>query len=187
MIRQAQTVLLLMAASVATASAQDAATSFDALAGRIRVGQQLWVTDTAGREVRGTLERLSSDMLVLKADGIEPFAANDVRRIRARDRDPLTNGTLAGLAAGSGMATAWCIGAIADDSVGVDARVECGEGFAVFPALGALAGLVVDAVIPGRMRVVYQAPPPHAAARRSFIVRPLLSAHRKGVAVSLAF
>ena len=41
----------------------------------------------------------------------------------------------------------------------IDARVECAEGFTVFPALGALIGLVVDALIPGRARVVYEAPP----------------------------
>ena len=186
-IRRVQAVLLLIAAFVATASAQEAASSFDALAGRIRVGQQVWVTDTAGREVHGRIERLSSDTLVLKGDGVGSFDLVDVRLIRARARDSVKNGTFAGLAVGGGMATAWCVAAIADDSASVDAQVECAEGFTVFPALGALAGLVVDAMIPGKMRVVYQAPLPSAASPASLMVRPLISAHKKGVAVSFAF
>jgi hypothetical protein len=182
-------VLLLVAGSVVTtaaASAQEPASSFDALAGRVRVGQRIWVTDTAGREVHGRLERLSDDSLVLKADSAGAFAASDVRRIRARDRDSVKNGTLVGLAVGGGMGTAWCVGAIADDSGDIDARVECAEGFTVFPALGALVGLVVDAVIPGRMRVVYQAPPPQETSR-GLMVLPLISSRMKGLAVSLAF
>ncbi len=187
---RARAVLLVVAgflSTAAAASAQDPAASFDALAGRIEVGQRIWVTDTAGREVRGRLERLSSDALVLKASGLETFAAPDVRRVRARARDSLKNGTLIGLGIGASLGTAWCIGAIADDSGDIDAPVECAEGFTVFPALGALIGLAVDAVIPGKVRVVYQAPPSQEASRAVLIVVPLFSARVKGLAVSFGF
>jgi hypothetical protein len=120
-------------AVAAPASAQESLSSFEALAARVQVGQRIWVTDAAGREVPGRLERLSGDGLVLKADGIATFAAADVRRVRARERDSFKNGTLIGLLVGGGMGTAWCIGAIADDSGDIDARVECTEGFTVFP------------------------------------------------------
>jgi hypothetical protein len=176
--------LLAMATA---AAAQEPVSSFDGLAGRIQVGQRIWVTDTTGREVRGRLERLSSDGLVLRADGLETFAAPDVRRVRARERDSLKNGTLIGLAIGGGMGTAWCIGAIADDSGDIDARVECAEGFTVFPGLGALIGLVVDAVVPGNVRVVYQASPPRDAAGASLMVTPMRSSRMRGLAVSFAF
>jgi hypothetical protein len=159
---RARIVLLFVAGLLATAgaaSAQDPASSFDALAGRIQVGQRIWVTDTTGREVRGRLERLSSDGLVLKAQGLQTFAAADVRRVSVRVRDSLKNGTLIGLGIGGSMGAAWCIGAIADDSGDIDARVECAEAFTVFPGLGALIGLAVDAVIPGKLRPVYQASP----------------------------
>jgi hypothetical protein len=172
--------------SIAAASAQEPASSFDALAGRVRVGQRIWVTDTAGREVHGRLGQLSSDSLVLEADGVAPFAASDVRRIRARDRDPIANGTLAGLVVGGGMATAWCVGAVADDSGDIAARVECIEGFTVFPALGALIGLAIDAVIPGRMRVVFETSPPREEPR-GLMVLPLVASGTRGLAVSLAF
>jgi hypothetical protein len=176
--------LLLTAAA---ASAQESATRFDALAERIQVGQRIWVTDATGREVRGRLERLSSDGLVLKADRIETFTVPDIRRVRARERDSLKNGALIGLGIGGGMGTAWCIGAIADDSGDIDARVECAEGFTVFPGLGALIGLAVDAMIPGRMRVVYQASLPQEASRASLVVVPWFSSRVKGMAVSFAF
>lgn len=187
---RARTALLLVAgiAATATVSAQEAAPSFDALAGRIHVGERIWVTDAAGREVRGRLERLSGDGLVLKADGPETtFAAADVRRVRARDRDSLKNGTLIGLGIGGAMGTAWCIGAVADDSGDIDARVECAEGFTVFPALGALIGLAVDALIPGKLRVVYQASLPRETSRAGLVVVPLFSSRVRGLAVSFVF
>jgi hypothetical protein len=145
------------------------------------------VTDATGREVRGRLERLSSDGLVLEGDGSQAFAAGDVRRVRARDRDSLKNGTLIGLGAGGALATAWCAGAVADDSGDVDARVECAEGFTVFPGLGALIGLAIDAVIPGKLRVVYQASLPRTGSRASLVAVPWFSSRVRGVAVSLVF
>jgi hypothetical protein len=189
MIRRPWIVLVLAAGVLAasTASAQEAAASFDALAERIQVGQLIWVTDTVGREVRGRLERLSHDGLVLRTNGLQMFAAPDVRRVRARDRDSLRNGTLVGLVIGGGLGTAWCIGAIADDSGDIDAGVECAEGFTVFPGLGALIGLTVDAAIPGKMRVVYQASPPRGAAGASVTVVPLFSSRTKGLTIVFAF
>ena len=145
------------------------------------------MTDATGREVRGRLERLSSDGLVLKAKGLETFVTADVRRVRARDRDSLKNGTLIGLGVDAAMGTASCIGAVADDSGEIDARVECAEGFTVFPGLGALIGLAVDAVIPGKVRVVDQASLPQGASRAGLMVVPLFSSRARGLAVSFAF
>jgi hypothetical protein len=146
----------------------------------------IWVTDSTGREARGRLEQLSSDGLILKANGSERFAAAAIRRVRVRDRDSIKNGTLIGLGIGGAMGTAWCIGAVADDSGDIDARVECAEGFTVFPGLGALIGLAVDAMIPGAMRVIYQATGSRDAARAGLIV-PLVSARAKGLAVVFVF
>lgn len=155
------TILLLAIAGVlATATAAQAqepvATSLDALAARLHVGQSVWVIDTTGREVRGRLERISGDGIVLKADRVETLNAPDIREVRARRPDSLKNGALIGLAVGGALGTAWCAGAIADNSGDIDAKVECAEGFTVFPGLGALFGLAVDAAIPGKVRVVYR-------------------------------
>lgn len=189
MTRTTRAVLLAVAglAAAAVASAQEAVSSLVELADRTEVGQRIWVTDTTGREVGGRLERISSDGIVLKARGLETFAASDIHRVRARDRDSLKSGTLIGLGIGLGMGTAWCIGAVADDSGEIDARVECGEGFTVFPAVGALIGLAVDAVIPGRIRLVYQASLPQEGSPVRLNIVPVFSTYTKGVAVSFVF
>lgn len=162
-------VALMMHAAVA--SAQDApAASIDTLAASVRIGQEVRVTDRAGREIRGHLERIAGDGLVVKTDRVETLALSDIDHVHARQHDSRKNGTVIGLGAGAAMASAWCIGAVADDSGDIDARVECGEGFTVFPALGALIGFGIDAAIPGRWTVVYQAP-----------------AHARGLSLSFRF
>ena len=69
----------------------------------------------------------------------------------------------------------------------IDAGVECAEGFTVFPGLGALVGLAVDAVIPGRIRVIYEASGAAQSGRPSVSIAPMVSSRAKGVAVSFAF
>jgi hypothetical protein len=185
-----RTIFLVAAAFLATfasASAQEPAASLGALAERLQIGQLVWVTDPTGREVHGKLEQLSSDRLVVTTNGSETFAAADVWRVRTRDRDSIKNGALIGLGIGGALGTAWCIGAIADDSGDIDARVECAEGFIVHPALGALLGLAVDRVIPGKMRVIYQASVPHGASGAILGLAPFISARAKGLAVLFAF
>lgn len=185
--------MLLVAAtgfllSTEAASAQEPAPSFETLATRVTVGQQIWVTDAKGREVHGRLQRLSTDGLVLRSAGdLETFAASNVRRVRARERDSLKNGTLIGLGIGLGLGTAWCIGAIADDSGDIDARVECAEGLTVFPGIGALAGLGIDALIPGKMRAVFELPRRPNGPRATLGIVPVYSPRMRGVAVSFAF
>jgi hypothetical protein len=186
----AKTILLLLAwflAGAAAASAQEPAASFDALGGRLQIGQMIWVTDSTGREVRGRLERLSDDGLVLEDKHLVSLAAADVRRIRTRDRDSLKNGALIGLGIGGAMGTAWCIGAVADDSGDIDARVECAEGFTVFPGLGALIGLAIDAVVPGKMRLIYDASSSRETPRARLMVTPLISSRVKSLVVLFAF
>jgi hypothetical protein len=176
-----------MLATAVAASAQQTTPSFNALAGRIRINQEIWVTDASGREVRGRLRRLAADSLDVDADGSRTFAAADVRRLRARDRDPLKNGVLIGLGIGGSLGTAWCIGAIADDSGDIDAGVECAEGFTVFPALGALFGLAVDVLRPGRIHVIYEASGAGQAARSRLSIAPVISSRVRGLAVTFAF
>lgn len=169
------------------ASAQEPASSFGDLAARLQTGQSIWVTDAAGHEARGRLERLTTDGLVLKAGDLITLSAADVRRIRTRDRDSIKNGTLIGLGIGAGMATAWCIAAVADDSGDIDARVECAEGYIVYPALGALIGLGIDALIPGKMRVVYQASPPAGRSPAHLGLTPSISPRVKALRLVFSF
>jgi hypothetical protein len=188
MTREAGAVSLFVTVCLSTTaavSAQEPAASFDALSARVEIGQNISVTDATGREVHGRLERLSSDRLELEAHGLKSFAAGDVRVVRRREHDSPKNGALIGLAAGAGLGTAWCIGAIADDSGHLDARVECAEGFIVFPGFGALVGLGIDALIPGKMRVLYRAST--AARRGDLTVLPVVAARARGLALSYRF
>jgi hypothetical protein len=55
------------------------------------------------------------------------------------------------------------------------------------PGLGALIELAVDALIPGKVRVVYQAPPRRDPPRAGLMVVPLISPRVNGLAVSFVF
>lgn len=158
---------------------QEAVTTFDQLVNRVTIGEKLWVTDTEGRETRGRLEQLTTARLTLKANGTKLFEAASVSVIRHRQRDSVKNGALIGLGVGGGMATAWCIGALADDSGDLDPAVECSEGF-IFAGLGTLIGTAVDAIIPGKLSVIYRASnaPAGSKARTSVSVVPIVSPHR---------
>jgi hypothetical protein len=129
----------------------------------------------------------SSDGLVLKTNGLEMFDSPDVRRVRTRDRDSLRNGTLVGLAIAGGIGTAWCIGARAHDSGDINAGVECAEGFTVFSGLGALVGLAVDALIPGKVCVMYQAPPRQESSGARVTAMPLFARGTRGLTLAFAF
>lgn len=161
------------------APAQEAAASFDQLSSRVTIGEKLWVTDSDGRETRGRLERLTTASLTLKANGTKLFDAASVNVIRHRQHDSVKNGALIGLGVGAGMATAWCIGALADDSGDLDPAVECSEGF-IFAGLGTLIGTAVDAVVPGKLTIIYRAShaPAGSNARISLSVVPVVSMHR---------
>jgi hypothetical protein len=80
-----------------------------------------------------------------------------------------------------------CTGAIADDSADIDAGVECAEGFTVFPGLGALVGLAVHALIPGKVHVVYQATPRQESSRARVTVVPLFARGTRGLTLAFAF
>jgi hypothetical protein len=165
----------------APGEAQPPASSFDQLQGRVAVGETLWVTDVDGRETRGQLAQLTPTGLTLNGRGTKLFEATAVSLIRHRQRDSLKNGALIGLAAGGGMAVAWCTGALLDDSGDLDPAVECSEGF-IFAGLGTLIGVAVDALVPGKMSIVFRADRTRGAAHRSAaMLAPTIASHSVGV------
>lgn len=180
-------VTLALIGTARAASAQEATASLEALATRLPVGERIWVTDVKGQEFRGRLERVSADGLVMDAGGSRVFSASAIERVRVRRDDSLRNGTLVGLGLGGAMAATWCIGAVSDDSADTNALGECAEGFLVFPALGGITGLVLDAVIPGKLRVVYQASPGSGHPQATIRVMPVFSSRMRGIAVSFGF
>ena len=177
-------VVLIAIVAPAMAHAQECVASFDQLGTRLKPGDTVWVTDAQAREVKGKIQRLSPDALTLDANGPRTLACRDVSIIRDRPRDSLKSGTLIGLGIGGGLAAAWCIGAVAAEE---NPSVECAEGFVVFGGLGTLLGLGIDAVIPGRMRVVYRAPGSGGAASARLSIAPVVTARTKGVALAVTF
>jgi hypothetical protein len=174
-----------LAALPALGAAQELVASFDQLNTRLGLGDTVWVTDAQGREIQGTIERITADTLTL--NGSRTLGARDVSLIRHREYDSLKNGTLIGLGIGGGLALAWCVGAATDDSPRVNTGVECTEGVAVFGGLSTLLGLAIDAAM-RKMRLVYRsAGVPGASNNRSLSTRLVVTPRPKSVAVSLSF
>ena len=157
------------------------ARSFDEVKRHVRAGATVFVTDSSGREVSGTLRELSDTSLsVLVRGRPQVFPATDVALLRQRRPDSLWNGLLFGAAAGTAPAIYWLV---ADPN-------ECGGSICmddlargVFP--GAAIGLGIDAAI--RRKVVIYGREPEPSARAAFAVTPIVAQRRRGVALVVSF
>lgn len=161
------------------ASAQPAASSLEDLKILENTNSRVTVTDTSGREFRGTVVDASDSLLSLRiGSAIRRFAAAEVRSVRVRKEDSLVNGALIGAAVGGGLTSLMFL----DNECRDDPA--CYAAVAVYAGAGALAGLGIDALI-HRSVVLYTAPAP--GTRRVFTVAPLLVRGRNGVRLSIAF
>ena len=174
--------LVTVLATAAHAEAQTAA-SFDELPLVLRPGDRVTVTDDSGRNLTGRIIDLSPSTLSLEARGARlDLRAAEVSFIRQRRPDPLRNGALIGLGVGAIPAAylSWLAHSYAQSEGGESAAAGV-AGWSLVVAAGIGAG--VDALIQ-RSHVIYG---PTGAAQRRLTVSPLLSGHRRGVAVSLGF
>ena len=174
--------LVTVLATAAHAEAQTAA-SFDELPLVLRPGDRVTVTDDSGRNLTGRIIDLSPSTLSLEARGARlDLRAAEVSFIRQRRPDPLRNGALIGLGVGAIPAAylSWLAHGYAHNEGGESAAAGV-AGWSLVVAAGIGAG--VDALI-RRSHVIYG---PTGAAQRRLTVSPLLSGHRRGVAVSLGF
>ena len=174
--------LVAVLVTVAHAEAQTAA-SFDELPLVLRQGDRVTVTDNNGRSMKGRIIELSRSTLSLDARGARhDLHADDVSLIRQRRQDTLRNGALIGL--GVGAIPAAYLSLLAHGyahNEGGESAASGVAGWSLLLAAGIGAG--VDALI-RRSHVIYG---PTGAAQRRLTVSPLLSGHRRGVAVSLGF
>lgn len=167
--------LVALLATTAPAAAQTAV-SFEELPSVLRRGDLVTVTDDQGRRLGGRILDLSPSGLSLEYTGARlDLSADQVARIRHQRFDSLGNGTLIGV--GIGAIPGFLLGMAVSESGGFGQALALGLG------VGGGIGAAVDALIP-ESRVVYD---PTGAARQRWTVTPLLSAHRRGVAVSLGF
>jgi hypothetical protein len=169
----------LVAASAALAQAP--VTEFGQVHTRIRVGDTVYVTDSAGRQHKGMLYDLSPTQLVLQSGSrLEDFAADRVSSIRWRAPDPLANGALAGMAICGGI-----VGIVALTSCRGD---ECGWAALAtlaYAGLGAGLGAGFDALIPGKKIPVYKTAGEKAGVKLS--VSPMVTPRQQGLAATLRF
>jgi hypothetical protein len=163
----------------AISRAQPAATSLGELRSLGPQISNVTVTDNQGRQFRGTLVDVSDTRLTLRVAGdIRWFGATDVASVRVRKDDPLLNGALIGAATGAGLTSLYFL----DNECHRDPA--CYQAVAVYGAIGAVAGLGLDALI-HRQVVVYAARP--RAARHDYGVMPVLGRGRTGVRVTIGF
>ena len=184
-------VSLVVVAAILTfpppAAAQEPVRSFDQLNTRLKPGDTVWVTDAQGREVKGKIRELGPSALTLDGTGTGTIAADAVRLITARHGRPIGKGALWGLAAG---AVFGAVAAVAGDGCESDCGSDAGwmlVGAGLFGAIGAGAGAVVGALIPGKSLVVFRAPGAAGQAQARVSVAPVITPRVKGVAVSFAF
>ena len=152
------------------AAAQDVAGSLDELlqAGGLRPGDGVFVTDTTGRRLKGTVSDLSSTALVATHEGEAwTVAAADLHRVERQDT--LANGIAYGVLIATGSLVGLCV---------ANGRSRCGH-FLYYmpyvPILGGVVGLVVDA---HRHKTIYRA----AGSTRVAVV-PMVSHERLGAQV----
>jgi hypothetical protein len=172
----------------AFARAQEPVRSFDELDTRLKPGDTIWVTDVQGREIAGKIRSLDATGLTLSQDTggrrdarfLRVYRAADVRTVHHEPHDSLREGAAVGLAAGAVLTAAACRnthgGEVALCAVLIGPMVG---------GLSTLAGLAVDAMIPGPRQLVYRAPSAAGSAGLSFA--PIVTPRAKGVIVSFSF
>jgi hypothetical protein len=168
----------------ALARSQEPVKSFDQLNTRLRNGDRIVVTDTKGREHKGHVVDLSASTLTLDAGETRRLTVDDVQLVQDRSHDSLKNGALIGLASGlaiGGIAAADCARGYCEFAPGVVFAVAGG----IYGGLGAAIGTGIDALIPGKKRIVYQAPDGKPSTR--LMLSPVVTPHARGIALSMAF
>lgn len=160
------------------AGAQDIAGSFDQLRVLVKTGDRVRVTDTAGRDMSGTIADLGPLSLTLLVSGVrQDLPEAEISTIRQRRPDPLANGARWGLAIGAGLGL---LGGIALASSEPNAGALIPIVAAVYGGIGAGIGTGVDALISSE-QVIYAR---RAKTSARVTLRPVVTPGRRGVLVS---
>jgi hypothetical protein len=163
---------------------QEPVKSFDQLNTRLKVGDKIIVTDSHGREHEGRILVISPSALTLDSSAGQLEMSSDVQLVQDRAHDSLKNGALIGLACGlalGGLAAADCAGGDCEFSPAAVFGIVGG----IYGGIGAAIGTGIDALIPGKKRVVYRAADGQPATR--VLLSPVVTGRAKGVALSVVF
>ena len=151
----------------------------------IKPGQKIVVTDTSGRELRGTLAQISADRIALALPGGQVEIGESQMAQVQRVGDPLWNGALIGAGAGFGMGLL----SMARCNAGLVCGAAAGPVILVESAVGAGLGVAIDAMHSGR-KLVYlnrDAAGTSWRSRPALTVSPVFGKSRQGVMVALRF
>lgn len=176
--------VFLFLAAAAAADAQEIATSFDQLRVLVKPGDTVTVTDAAGNETRGRIETLSSSSLALSVGNNQrTWTTSEVRTISQQRRASLGTGAKWGFLIGAGIGALAGLGAAQSDYSAGESVAIGFLGAGLYGGIGAGIGVGVRSLM-RESRVIYAGRPASAA---SLTVAPVLSDHRKGLALSIGF
>ena len=149
--------MIVSALFASPAAAQQIASSFGELQGRITPGETLFITDTRGTTIEGkllTLAASSLDIRLGRNDAAPPLRLthSDVNNIYVVRQDRLWNGPLIGFAIGAGIAAV-----VEAANSGGSAKFQ-GGGVVGLGSLCALIGLTFDLFNKEKLTVYVQTP-----------------------------
>jgi outer membrane lipoprotein SlyB len=146
---------------------------------RVPAGDVVYVTDTTGATIKGTLAAVTDEAVqVYVRRGVRSVAAADVRRIQWQQPDSPITGALIGAAIGAIPGIYW-LAVDPNECTGM-----CPEEYALI-AIGAVVGAVIDHAI--KRKVTVYAAGPSSGRAKSVMIGPLVMRDRKGVQVAVKF
>jgi hypothetical protein len=168
--------------------AENGSSSFNQAPFKVGIGANVVVTDSWGREQKGTVLDLSPKSLSLAIHGTRrELAISDIRALDLQNHDSLKNGALIGFGIGMGVTLALTISTAASSTsnihYGEDVATMAVGGTLLFGGIGAAFGLLVDAMVDERLSVYRAAARKPAATKLSF--SPLITRDKKGIALTL--
>jgi hypothetical protein len=200
-LRQLCRILVCCSAGVfaaSSASGQSVASSFDQLSVVAHYGDTVRMVAADGHEIRGMIYRVTDSLLevdVVKT-GMASWRESDIREIRRRINDPLTNGARNGLIAGA------LLGLVASRSLrSTNVTGIVPLSVAVYGGLGACVGAAIDAMVTRDELIYARAPSPSDSSNfknmstltspslssNTVAVSPFVTRDARGVAVTLRF
>jgi len=160
---------------------QTSANSSVELTDYISAGDQVRITDNQGRIIKGKIEQISPDSLMLKGRSTA-LSGSAIRQIQKRRKDPWWNGLLVGGIVGTVSGLLIAKSQCTNDS-------ECGAiAMVVFVPAGAAIGMVTGAVIDrsvSKYDTVFTGRV--ASSQSGFQVSPIISQSQRGLSLSITF
>jgi hypothetical protein len=153
--------------------------SFSVVRGRVPVGDVVYVTDTTGATIKGTLTAFTDDAVHVNIGAnIRSVAADQVRRIQWQQPDSPLTGVLIGAAVGAIPGMYW-LAVDPNECTGM-----CPEEYGLI-AISAVVGGVIDLAI--QRKVTVYAAAVSSGPGKSITINPIVARDRQGVRVAVRF